>query len=106
MSICKLCFSMNTSYGGKWELAMDADRKWWSREYGYNGYGRGWSSWQSHEYPVKVTFEIRSLVMHDGAIRRDRVAVVENGFNRDKTCLLSRNLKRSGKINYRLPKVK
>lgn len=104
MAICKLCFSMDTSYGGSWELAMDSDRQWWSREYRYNGYGKGWSKWEKHD-PVKVTFGIVSLTMYDGSIRRDRVAVVENGFSSDKMCLLSRNLKRAEKINYRFPKL-
>lgn len=104
MAICKLLFSMDTSYGGSWQLAMDSDRQWWSREYGYNGYGRGWSSWRKHD-PVQVTFGIIRHEMYDGSVRRDRVAVVENGFSSDKICLLSRNLKRAEKIKCRFPKL-
>ena len=103
MSKIALHFSMDTSYGGSWELVMNTDRQWFCREYGWNGYGRGWSKWKSTE-PHAVTFGIRTLTMYDGSVQRDRVAIVENGFNSDKTCILSRNLKRIEKPKYRLPK--
>lgn len=41
------------SYGRNFQVAVK-DNKWYYRHYGYNGWGNGWSKWES----LNETFEV------------------------------------------------
>lgn len=50
-------YSGTTTYGKSVEVAKDVNGQWFSREYGWNGYGRGWSRWtkdRQFEHPTTI----------------------------------------------------
>jgi hypothetical protein len=92
----------SNTYGVNVEVAKDINGQWYSREYGWNGYGRGWSKW-SKDRNFQHPTQLRNMVEYGDAPEyktipeEQRVWYVEYGFN-----LL--RLAEEGHLRIRLPK--
>lgn len=47
-----ICFHGKDSYGRSVMAAKREDGKWFTRSYGFNGYGNGWLSWRAEREPM------------------------------------------------------
>ena len=93
-------FAGSTSYGTPVEAALAIDGRWFIREYGFNGYGRGWSSWKSigalqHPTQIKNQIECGDAPEYIQLTAEQSAQYVEFGFK-----TLS---KINGNIRVRLP---
>jgi len=52
-----LSYISDGSYGTTSQWARGVNGVWFNREYGYNGYSRGWSKWRMSEEKPPITFE-------------------------------------------------
>jgi hypothetical protein len=57
-------YSGYDSVGRSIQLAEREDGKWFWREYGWNGYGQGWSKWASYgkepEFPARIANKVEA----------------------------------------------
>ncbi|KZX81049.1 hypothetical protein A3715_28560 [Oleiphilus sp. HI0009] len=71
-------FYGNDSYGRAIEKAQREDGAWFCREYGFNGFGKSWSSWASQDEP---TFETHGISAYTGEKFKYDTPVLMAGFN-------------------------
>ena len=92
-----------STYGKKIEVAKDVEGQWWTRKYGWNGYGNSWSKWQkaekeyTHPTQIKVMVECYDAPEYAEIPEDERHLQIEYGF---KTLGLSKE----GHKHIRLPK--
>lgn len=55
MKASKLFFG-RTTFGHHIEVAEAINGIWYARQYGYNGYGKGWSKWSKLDEPLKPEY--------------------------------------------------
>lgn len=88
------------SYGRGVEKAKRTDGEWFVRFYGWNGYGQGWSRWETCETPTHPT-RVLNACEYAGAPEyvdipaEDQLLRIDHGF----TCLRLVN----SQNNLRLP---
>ena len=62
MAKAQVLYAGSISSGLPVEAAKRADGVWFSREYGWNGYGRGWGKWKAMdwvpEHPKRVRYGV------------------------------------------------
>ena len=73
-------FSGNDTFGHSIEMAQSKSGKWYSREYGFNGYGKAWSKWAA--YDEEVTFETHGVNQYSGESFEYEKPVLMWGFNK------------------------
>lgn len=79
-------YSGTNTYGKSIEVAKDANGQWFSREYGWNGYGRGWSRWtkdRQFEHPTTIRNQVEygDAPEYKTIPEEKRSLYIEYGFN-------------------------
>lgn len=88
-------FSGMASNGAHIEVAERADGAYFWREYGWNGFGQGWSKWTELSTPIVfITEGTNQYTGETYAIEKG--SAIEWGFNTLAKC-------KAEKITYRLP---
>jgi hypothetical protein len=65
----------------KHEAALGADGNWYTRSYGYNGYGMGWGRWTRLDEAPEYVTELRNH--YSGEVQRiDAGLAIHWGFDR------------------------
>ena len=75
MAKCTRLYSGYNSLGVRVEVAQSVSGAWFCREYGFNGYGKGFSKWEETDAP-ELTTEIRKWCDYT---RTERVIEVTEG---------------------------